>query len=55
MAGFVRRFTSEPTIEVILQIEGVVIIDLAPPPPVTGAGTGAVLLFGGFVLSRKDP
>lgn len=46
MAGFVRRFTSEPTIEVILQIEGVVIIDLAPPPPVTGAGTGAVLLFG---------
>ncbi len=46
MAGFVRRFTSEPTIEVILQIEGIVIIDLAPPPPVTGAGTGAVLLFG---------
>ena len=45
MAGFVRRFTSEPTIETILQIEGVVIIDLAPPPAVTGAGTGAVLLF----------
>lgn len=48
MAGFVRRFTSEPTIEVILQIEGVVIIDLAPPPPVTGSGTGAVLIFGEF-------
>lgn len=46
MAGFVRRFTSEPTQEVILQIEGPVIIDLAPPPPVTGAGTGTVLLFG---------
>lgn len=46
MAGFVRRFTEEPPIEVILQIEGVVIIDLVPPPPVTGAGTGTVLLFG---------
>jgi hypothetical protein len=46
MAGFVRRFTSEPTIEQILEIEGVVIIDLAPPPPATGVGTGTVLLFG---------
>lgn len=45
MAGFVRRFTSEPTLEVIRQIEGAVIIDLAPPPPVTGSGTGTVLLF----------
>ena len=46
MAGFVRRFTAEPTLEQILEIEGVVIIDLAPPPPATGAGTGAVVLFG---------
>jgi hypothetical protein len=46
MAGFVRRYTSEPTIEVILQIEGVVIIDLAPPPPITGAGSGTVLMCG---------
>lgn len=48
MSGFVRRFTDVPPIEVIRQIEGVVIIDLAPPEPATGAGTGAVLLFGEF-------
>lgn len=46
MAGFVRRFTSEPTQEQILEIEGVVIIDLTPPAPVTGSGSGAVVLFG---------
>lgn len=48
MAGFVRRFTSIPTLEVIKEIEGVVIIDLAPPEPAVGAGTGAVLLVGEF-------
>ena len=48
MAGFVRRFTSEPTLEVITQIEGVVIIDLTPPPPITGAGSGSVVIFGEF-------
>jgi len=48
MSGFVRRYTSEPTLEVITQIEGVVIIDLAPPPPQTGAGSGAVVLVGEF-------
>lgn len=48
MAGFVRRFTTVPTIEVIKEIEGVVIIDLAPPDPATGAGSGAVLLVGEF-------
>ncbi|CAB4154974.1 hypothetical protein UFOVP650_57 [uncultured Caudovirales phage] len=48
MSGFLRRFTEEPTIEVIQQIEGVVVIDLAPPDPVTGAGSGAVLLVGEF-------
>lgn len=46
MAGYVRRYTSEPTIDQIRAIEGPVIIDLAPPPPVTGAGSGAVLLVG---------
>ncbi len=45
MSGFVRRATREPTLEEILQIEGVFIIDLAPPPPVTGEGTGTVVLF----------
>ena len=48
MAGFVRRFTSTPTIEVIRQIEGVVIVDIAPPDPTTGAGSGTVLLVGEF-------
>jgi hypothetical protein len=48
MAGFVRRFTFVPTIAVIKEIEGVVIIDLAPPEPATGAGTGAVLVVGEF-------
>ena len=37
MAGFVRRFTSEPTLEVITQIEGVnrCLYDLTPKPPAT--------------------
>lgn len=48
MAGFVRRFTATPPIEVIRQIEGVVIVDIAPPDPATGAGSGTVLLVGEF-------
>ncbi len=48
MAGFVRVFTFVPTIEVIKEIEGVVIIDLAPPDPATGVGSGTVLLVGEF-------
>lgn len=48
MSGFVRRFTEVPSIEVIRQIEGVVIIDLAPPDPATGAGSGSILLVGEF-------
>lgn len=58
MSGFVRRFTSVPTLEVIKEIEGVVIIDLAPPDPATGTGTGAVLLVGefedGFFATEQD-
>lgn len=48
MSGYVRRFTYVPTLETIQEIEGLVIIDLAPPAPVTGAGTGTVLLVGEF-------
>jgi len=48
MPGFTRRFTRIPTREEILQIEGIVVIDLAPPAPATGAGTGAVLVVGEF-------
>jgi hypothetical protein len=45
---FVRRFTSIPTLEVIRSIEGVCLVDLAPPAPGTGVGTGVVLLVGEF-------
>lgn len=48
MSGYVRRFTEVPTLEVIQEIEGLVIVDLAPPAPATGAGTGTVLLVGEF-------
>lgn len=48
MSGFVRRFTSVPTLEVIRELEGLIIVDLAPPAPATGAGTGTVLLVGEF-------
>lgn len=58
MAGFLRRFTFVPPLEVIRQIEGVVIIDLAPPEPTTGAGTGTVLVVGefddGFFTTDED-
>ncbi len=48
MSGFVRRFTSPPTLEQIQAIESVNIIDLAPADPVKGAGSGVVLLVGEF-------
>lgn len=48
MAGFIRRSTTIPSIEVIQQIEGVFVIDLAPPDPATGTGSGTVLLVGEF-------
>jgi hypothetical protein len=48
MAGFVRRFTEFPTIEVLSEIEAVDIIDLAPPSPTTGIGTGALLCVGEY-------
>jgi hypothetical protein len=48
MSGFVRRFTSPPTLEEIQTIESVNVIDLAPQDPVQGAGSGVVLLVGEF-------
>ena len=48
MAGFTRRFQTIPTQQVIQSIEGLVLIDLVPPPQITGAGTGAILLVGEF-------
>lgn len=48
MSGYVRRFTELPPIEQLLSIEGLVIVDGAPPEAAVGAGTGAVLLVGEF-------
>ncbi len=46
--AFVRRFTSEPTPEVLREIEALNIVDLTPPAPLTGAGSGNVLVIGEF-------
>lgn len=49
MAGFIRRFRDQtPPLEVIRRIESVVVVDLTPPSPITGVGSGAVLCFGEF-------
>ena len=48
MPGFIRRFTEFPSVEVLREIEGVVIVDRTPLAPTTGVGSGTVLLFGEF-------
>lgn len=48
MAGFVRRFTSTPSIEVLSEIEAVDIVDLPPQSPTTGTGSGTLLCVGEF-------
>lgn len=48
MAGFVRRFTSFPSIETLAEIEAVNIVDLPPPAPTTGVGSGTLLVVGEF-------
>lgn len=48
MAGFIRRFLEDPGLEVLLEIEGVVIIDREPPANITGLGSGTVLVVGEF-------
>jgi hypothetical protein len=45
---FVRRYNQDPTLEQLLEIEAVNVVDLAPPAPSTGVGTGAVLVVGQF-------
>lgn len=47
-SGFTRRFSSDPGRTVISAIEGVVIIDGAPPINVLGVNTGVVALLGEF-------
>jgi hypothetical protein len=48
MPAFVRRFTSFPSIETLSEIEAIDIVDLPPPAPTTGVGTGALLTIGEF-------
>lgn len=48
MAGFTRRFTRNPTISELTQIEAINLIDLAPPAPTNGVGTGTVINVGEY-------
>jgi hypothetical protein len=48
MGAYVRRFTSDPGEDVLLEIESVNILDLEPPASITGIGTGTVLHVGEF-------
>ena len=48
MSVFQRRFDSFPTIETLSEIEAINVIDLVPPAPSTGAGSGAVLVVGEY-------
>lgn len=44
--GFVQRFRQDPTLEQLTRIEQIAIVDIAPPQPSTGLGTGNVLEVG---------
>lgn len=46
--GFVIRYRSDPTLEQLTRIEQTAIVDLAPPGPATGVGSGNVLSVGEF-------
>lgn len=48
MGGFNRRYPFNPGLDVITQIEGTVIIDLAPPGSIQGVGTGVACVVGEF-------
>lgn len=48
MSVFLRRFTSDPGSDVLLDIESVNIIDLEPQASITGVGTGVAMLVGEF-------
>jgi hypothetical protein len=46
--AFVRQFTQDPTQEQLLEIEAINVVDIAPPAPGTGVGTGAMLVVGEY-------
>jgi hypothetical protein len=48
MAGFIRRFLTDPGLDVLLEIESVNILDLEPPASISGIGAGTVLLVSEF-------
>ncbi len=48
MAGFIRRFPFFPGTEVITAIEGVIIVDQAPPGQVEGGDTGVTAVLGEY-------
>jgi hypothetical protein len=48
MAGFIRRTGVSPGLEFIRAIEGVVVVDLAPPGNISGVGVGTVGMVGEF-------
>lgn len=64
MTMFVRRYTADPGNTVLLNIESIDVIDLAPPSAILGVGSGTVLCVGEFedgpfatpqaVLSQTD-
>jgi len=48
MTAFVRRFREIPSVEELLAIEQIALIDRTPRMPVVGVGTGTMLLIGEF-------
>lgn len=48
MSVYIRRYNFDPGDEVLLEIESVNILDLEPPSPIRGIGTGTVLMVGEF-------
>ncbi len=48
MTAFIRRFLATPTIEQLTRIEQIAIVDATPRSPVTGVGTGMLMLVGEF-------
>lgn len=47
-SSYVRRFTFDPGLDVLLEIESVNILDLDPEAAISGTGTGAVCIVGEF-------
>ena len=48
MSAFVRRFLNTPSLEVLNSIEAVNVVDLAPPSPTVGVGSGTLLAVGEY-------